>query len=746
MKKIFLIAVLFYVEGVRANTTISTDQNDTGEIGIVYGGENFTIEDGVAISNFTNTKGNKGGYLSLDATAGTVAIGDGVSFINNAAYSGGGAIKAQSGFTMGANALFDGNSVSDGWSAGGAVYVKTAAGQTVSFGDGAVFRNNHVESAASNMGGAIDMDEDNAGDVVIGNNAKFLNNSAGAGLGGAISNFGAAGSLTIGSGATFSGNTAAAGGAIMNAGILTIGAASFTTASDSIYLSDGLTTVVGNITSKSSLTMTGGALNIGNSKLVFEGDVKILGGSTLTILINSNSDYGSISAGRLVVAESDPDSPVAPMSLAAPNLRLIVANGANITGKLNIFNSQNSSVNFDAVDITDPGLTPLAMGNPLYNFYAAGDGGVYVARAATMQSLASSLIGAPYVAYAAGGWENLSNPAGYAAMMQNNINTLAQTDGRAFARAMETLAHNNSALLLFAGFHHVGAAFSGLGGAPAGASMHCKNDYGACVPEARSPVEIWGRYAGGSADFKSDMNGGFDADFNGFAAGANIRVSPDSIIGLAIDHTNTSVAVTDISTKGDANSFSVFSKNRSGAFFFNAAANMGWIDWDESKEVAGLGVDADIRSRFFAGEIDGGMALGFASPRVALRYARVMTDEYSDAAMQTFGAWDADALTAIAGVNLGRRIDAGDFYLTPALNLSYSRDVYRGGDKNIDVSIGQAAGYGMPVEFPDRDGVSVSAGLWISSKGGLRFGIDYQKEWRGDYDAESFRVAMTTGF
>jgi hypothetical protein len=114
--------------------------------------------------------------------------------------------------------------------------------------------------------------------------------------------------------------------------------------------------------------------------------------------------------------------------------------------------------------------------------------------------------------------------------------------------------------------------------------------------------------------------------------------------------------------------------------------------------------------------------------------------------MQTFGAWNADAITAIAGVDFGEKISAGNFTLIPTFGLSYSYDLRDGGDDDFGVSINQTNVYRIPVELPNRNGVSASAGLWIAASNSLKFGIDYQKEWRGDYDAESFRVSATTGF
>lgn len=351
---------------------------------------------------------------------------------------------------------------------------------------------------------------------------------------------------------------------------------------------------------------------------------------------------------------------------------------------------------------------------------------------------------APYVQHAAFGWQTLNQSTGYAAEVASRINNLANTNAAAFARAMRALSHNNSALLIASATRHIDGAFADMPAAFSPA-WRCRNSYGACAASPVRALEISARYLGGSARFDSDLNGGFNADFGGFAIGANMRGS-DGAFEFSLRRSNMEVFSDDISNAAWANGATVAYKFRRGIFFLNTGATAGWIDWRENKDVAGARVDSEIRSQFFASELATGIVLGIFAPRVGIRYSGIMVDKYGDSAMQIFGAWNAGALMLITGVDVRKKLKLADFYLIPSLRLSYFQDMFHAGDAEFGVNIGRSGAYQIPIEWPDRTGFDVGVGLWIASNANVGFGIDYRYEQRSDYTAELARIGISAEF
>ncbi len=231
-------------------------------------GASLTIESGSLFQGNTATASYQGGGAIYNAAQGHIEIGDGVTFDKNYLTgvntpmdgTTGGAIASWGGssVSIGKNASFTNNGYTDssfqtiGAASGGAIYMSGggngvdpqavlsidsnakflknattgagaaiyAEGASITIGADAEFANNYAESGAA----AIYNYQFNsvASTVTVGDGAKFTDNTAKNDSGGAISNF--FGNLGLGNNVKFVKNTAGyAGGAIRNAGTLTIG-------------------------------------------------------------------------------------------------------------------------------------------------------------------------------------------------------------------------------------------------------------------------------------------------------------------------------------------------------------------------------------------------------------------------------------------------------------------------------------------------------------------------------------------
>ena len=257
-------------------------------------------------STVGNTKSNGGAIYN--ASDSTMKIGNNVLFDSNKANKGagkGGAIANDGDMTIGANAHFYHNESSTDSGAIG-VYGSSNKKATLTIGEGALFYSNK-----SNLGGAIDNKQYSI--TKIGKNAVFSHNIATIDAGGAIYNVETS-TFTIEDGALFeentSGSSSTPGGAIYNAGTMSIGTSTFVNNETNgqlmdIYNIGDLTFTIDDeyVVSGGTTTMMGGITNKGDET---KGITKISDGVTLMIGYNGNKQKvtGATFAQKKVVINS----------------------------------------------------------------------------------------------------------------------------------------------------------------------------------------------------------------------------------------------------------------------------------------------------------------------------------------------------------------------------------------------------------------------------------------------------------
>jgi outer membrane autotransporter protein len=125
-----------------------------------------------------------------------------------------------------------------------------------------------------------------------------------------------------------------------------------------------------------------------------------------------------------------------------------------------------------------------------------------------------------------------------------------------------------------------------------------------------------------------------------FAAGADYRVSPDSVIGAAVAVGETRWNVSPLG-KGNADVAQIggYASSRWGALYVSGAASIGWhrASTDRTLTIAGTDrLKADFNATSFGGRLEGGyryggIALGL-TPYAAVQVTGIHTSGYSEAA------------------------------------------------------------------------------------------------------------------
>ena len=270
-----------------------SDASFTGNTASSQGGAIFNQGNMTVGATFTGNKANQGGaILNYGGTGTSLTVSDGSIFRSNEASSVGGAISHVDAGNMviGNDVLFESNVSVAGQ--GGAIHNQRG---TTEIGNNAKFINNIAKGYG---GGAIYQDTDSTvSSVTIGTNAEFIGNETEASHGGAIMNFngGNGAAMTIGDGATFDSNKAGkTGGAISNwGGKMALADATFTnnTAAtnggaiynDTYYQDDSSFTISGATFTGNTASQGGAIYNAGNMTVdaTFTGNKASQGGAIL---------------------------------------------------------------------------------------------------------------------------------------------------------------------------------------------------------------------------------------------------------------------------------------------------------------------------------------------------------------------------------------------------------------------------------------------------------------------------------
>lgn len=146
---------------------------------------------------------------------------------------------------------------------------------------------------------------------------------------------------------------------------------------------------------------------------------------------------------------------------------------------------------------------------------------------------------------------------------------------------------------------------------------------------------VWGSaYGGGSNTQGNGTLGSQSATARafGFAAGADYRISPDTLAGFALAGGGTNFSVSGFGTgRSDLFQAGAFVRRNFGAAYVTAAAAYGWQDVTTDRTVTAAGVDrlrAEFNANAYSGRVEGGYR--FATPWIGITpYAAGQFTTYS---------------------------------------------------------------------------------------------------------------------
>jgi len=169
----------------------------------------------------------------------------------------------------------------------------------------------------------------------------------------------------------------------------------------------------------------------------------------------------------------------------------------------------------------------------------------------------------------------------------------------------------------------------------------------ALVPDQR--YSVWGAAFGGSNSIDADAVAGWhktDVRAYGFALGADVRVTPDALLGFALSGGRSSWGLAEGLGSGSADNFQtgVYGSLRFGAAYVSAALAYGahWVETKRNVFSPGIAtLESDYTGHSFGGRIEGGYRFGEAfgvTPYAALQGVAVRAPGYLETASAGAGA------------------------------------------------------------------------------------------------------------
>ena len=243
---------------------------------------------------------------------------------------------------------------------------------------------------------------------------------------------------------------------------------------------------------------------------------------------------------------------------------------------------------------------------------------------------------------------------------------------------------------------------------------------------------------------------GFDADSSGVAMGAEKYVTEDTKVGLGYAYTNTDIDGFMRSTDVDTHTAFVYGEYKPSNWYVNGIMSYGWSDYEESKNVSGIGVKADYDAETFGLQAMTGYDMqvkGFGlTPEVGLRYVHISQDGYTDSADQKVSGNDSDILTGVIGAKVNKTwtLENG-MNIKPEARIAATYDLMND-DVNSVVTLANGSAYAVEGDALDRFGMEFGAGVTTEVNDNVEFALGYEGKFREDYQDHTGLVNLKYKF
>lgn len=477
-----------------------------------------------------------------------------------------------------------------------------------------------------------------------------------------------------------------------------------------------------------------GVVDLGTNKLTVDGNVAFNEGSKLALVFTSKDKVGQIDAKNISINENNTtlDMSFNNPAVANSGVEVQVLNASEeFTGKFAKI-AENSEYNIED------------KGNGLYAISkkssAPDEGGDDSGKKDDTPAVI------PVADDAGDAWNNLDTGsvknettvavADRLTYLRNHQTTAAGK--QAYEDALTALAPETAPAVQQAATEGTNQIFGAVGTRLSGGAVAATKQGMSSGDNPFTKVAVWvqGLFNKAKLDDTSKSKG-FDSKTYGTALGVESKISDDVKMGVGYAYSKTDIDGFMRDTDVKTHTAILYGEYKPKNWYVNAIASYGWSDYDEKKNVAGVGVKADWDVEPFALQMMTGYDMYFngfgVTPEAGLRYIHVKQDKYTDTAGQIVKSDDSDIVTGVLGAKITKSYNLSNgMLLTPEFKAAMTYDISHDNSKST-VTLVNGSSYSVSGKPLNRFGVELGAGITAELNDNVELSLGYEGKFRKDY-------------
>lgn len=477
-----------------------------------------------------------------------------------------------------------------------------------------------------------------------------------------------------------------------------------------------------------------GVVDLGTNKLTVDGNVAFNEGSKLALVFTSKDKVGQIDAKNISINENNTTLDMSFNNPAVTNsgVEVQVLNASEeFTGKFAKI-AENSEYNIED------------KGNGLYAISkkssAPDEGGDDSGKKDDTPAVI------PVADDAGDAWNNLDTGsvknettvavADRLTYLRNHQTTAAGK--QAYEDALTALAPETAPAVQQAATEGANQIFGAVGTRLSGGAVAATKQGMSSGDNPFTKVAVWvqGLFNKAKLDDTSKSKG-FDSKTYGTALGVESKISEDVKLGIGYAYSKTDIDGFMRDTDVKTHTAILYGEYKPKNWYVNAIASYGWSDYDEKKNVAGVGVKADWDVEPFALQMMTGYDMYFngfgVTPEAGLRYIHVKQDKYTDTAGQSVKSDDSDIVTGVLGAKIAKSYNLSNgMLLTPEFKAAMTYDISHDNSKST-VTLVNGSSYSVTGKPLNRFGVELGAGVTAELNDNVEVSLGYEGKFRKDY-------------
>lgn len=477
-----------------------------------------------------------------------------------------------------------------------------------------------------------------------------------------------------------------------------------------------------------------GVVDLGTNKLTVDGNVAFNEGSKLALVFTSKDKVGQIDAKNISINENNTtlDMSFNNPAVANSGVEVQVLNASEeFTGKFAKI-AENSEYN-----IEDKGNGLYAISKKSSAPDEGGDDSGKEDDTPTVIPVADD---------AGDAWNNLDTGsvknettvavADRLTYLRNHQTTAAGK--QAYEDALTALAPETAPAVQQAATEGANQIFGAVGTRLSGGAIASAKQGMSSGDNPFTKVAVWvqGLFNKAKLDDTSKSKG-FDSKTYGTALGVESKISEDVKLGIGYAYSKTDIDGFMRDTDVKTHTAILYGEYKPKNWYVNAIASYGWSDYDEKKNVAGVGVKADWDVEPFALQMMTGYDMYFngfgVTPEAGLRYIHVKQDKYTDTAGQSVKSDDSDIVTGVLGAKIAKSYNLSNgMLLTPEFKAAMTYDISHDNSKST-VTLVNGSSYSVTGKPLNRFGVELGAGITAELNDNVELSLGYEGKFRKDY-------------